>query len=111
MADCTYRGHRCFILAPGLVLRLEGEGSPCIERPSPDGSGPLSLPVTAEQSAKLQGRLGGEPDYISVLHEVTLDEEQQEVLLTAAILMSMGALNLPLLCRLGGRSAPRGDGE
>lgn len=54
MADCTYRGHRCLILAPGLVLRLEGEGSPCIERLSPDGSGPLSLPVTAEQAEYLR---------------------------------------------------------
>lgn len=63
MADCTYRGHRCLVLAPGLLLRLEGEGAPCIEVAAPNGAGPLSLPLTAEHSAYLQGRLATAGEY------------------------------------------------
>ncbi|MFK4044534.1 hypothetical protein ACI2KH_06200 [Roseomonas mucosa] len=63
MADCTYRGHRCLVLAPGLLLRLQGEGAPCIEVAAPNGAGPLSLPLTAEHSAYLQGRLARAGEY------------------------------------------------
>ena len=64
----THNGHRCLIITPGVWLRTQGPGAPCIERlqhekphheVAPFHLGEvrpalLSLPITTEQSGFLQ---------------------------------------------------------